>query len=752
MTANPLAPMQVPLPLSPSPGPVAARMTPVDPLKLLRQHVRLLVGAAVVGLVLGIITWGVWYLIWPRYTSQSQLVATSPLTSPYDLAAEVGGAAISTEAMNAYIQNQIIRLRSDDVITDALRNPELRLTNWFVSLDSDDGERFRKAKEALQEKGQLRASHIRGSTTIIVSFSGKETSELPKILDIIVNVYLSKLRNESDNTATGLRQIFVQERKRAEDDIVEIQNRIKLFMQENDLPNLQPQLNESQIAYQLIADQEAKLRVAMQAAKDAFGAMTASTAQKRFTHAPEEIAQIERDPSVATRDERIRQLREERETQLYRLGENHFYIRELDNKIAATQVERKREFDRLLLEREQVMLAETRKQAEGMEAQLAGLRPRLDEARERMRDLSQKLQAYDNLAQQLKLASERRDKANLMLDDERVRRSRPDFVRIRMQMAATLPKLSSPRYEIVIPGVTMMCLALVAGGLYLRESLDQRVKSPTDVKLFTDLDLLGVLPESTEDPSSPARIESVVQDDPTGLMAECFRQLRTGVVSQMDKRGHKSLLIVSPGAGSGVSSIASNLAMSLGYAGRRVLLLDANLRRPNQHYIFGIPQQPGLVELLRGTTTLDQAIFHKVEPSLDILPAGDVRDVPPEMLEGASFRAVLGQVEKSYDLIIVDCSPSLLTSDSQMLAKHVDAMVVVVRAMSDKRGMIGRMIRQMEGARAVVLGLVLNRAKASAGGYFKQTYEDFYKYRKQASPSSGPAAGATPTPKVTTKA
>lgn len=748
MTANPLAPIPAPLPMGPM-NPSATRLTPVDPLKLLRQHVRLLIATAIIGVVVGVITWGVWYLLFPRYTSQSQLVATSPLASPYDLTAEVGSMAVSTDAMNAYIQNQIIRLRSDDVITDALRNPELRQTKWFESFGKDDGDRTRRAKEHLQEKGYLRATHIRGSTTIIVAFSGSETTELAKILDIILNVYLSKLRNESDNTATGLRQIFVQERKRAEDDIVEIQNRIKLFMQENDLPNLQPQLNEAQIAYQLIADQEAKLRVAMQAAKDAYAAMTAANQARRFSHAAEEIAQIERDPAVATRDERIRQLREERETQLYRLGENHFYIRDLDNKIAATQVERKREFDRLLLEREQVMLAEVRKQAEGMEAQLIGLRPRLDEARERMRDLSQKLQAYDNLAQQLKLASERRDKANLMLDDERVRRSRPDAVRIRLQMGATIPKLSSPRYEIVIPGVTLLCIAAVAGGVYLRESLDQRVKSPTDIKLFTDLELLGVLPDATEDPSSPARIESVVQDDPAGLMAESFRQIRTAVVAQMDKRGHKSLLVVSPSAGSGSSSFASNLSMSLGYVGRKVLLLDANLRRPHQHYIFGIPQQPGLVELLRGTTTMEQAIFHKVEPSVDILPAGDVRDIPPEMLEGAAFRAVLGQLEKSYDLIVIDCSPALLTSDCQMLAKHADAMIVVVRAMADKRGMIGRMIRQVEGSRAVVLGLVLNRAQASAGGYFKQTYEEFYNYRNQPAASD---KGATPTPMVSGKA
>ncbi len=384
-----------------------------------------------------------------------------------------------------------------------------------------------------------------------------------------------------------------------------------------------------------------------------------------------------------------------------------------------------------------------------MEAQLMGLRPRLDEARERMRDLSQKIQAYENLAQQLRLASERRDKSNLMLDDERVRRSRPDFVRIRLQMAATTPRLSSPRYDIVIPGVTMLCLAAVVGGLYLRETLDQRVKSPADIKLFTDLELLGVLPEATEDPSSPARVESVVQDDPAGLMAESFRQIRTAVVAQMDKRGHKSLLVVSPGAGSGASSFSSNLAMSMGYVGRKVLLLDANLRRPNQHYIFGMPQQPGLVELLRGTTTLEQAIFHKVEPSVDILPAGDVRDIPPEMLEGAAFRALLGQLEKNYDNIVIDCSPALLTSDCQMIAKHADALVVVVRAGTDKRGMIGRMIRQVEGARAVMLGLVLNRAKASAGGYYKQTYEEFYRYRKQ---SENTANKTTPTPVVKEKA
>ena len=118
------------------------------------------------------------------------------------------------------------------------------------------------------------------------------------------------------------------------------------------------------------------------------------------------------------------------------------------------------------------------------------------------------------------------------------------------------------------------------------------------------------------------------------------------------------------------------------------------------------------------------------------------------MLEGTAFRALLGRLESEYDLILIDAPPALLTSDSQLLAKHVDAIGVVVNAGVDKRGMIERMLGKLDGQRADVLGLILNGVRSAAGGYFRKSYQDFYRYNTgdRNGKGAGDRNGATPEP------
>jgi hypothetical protein len=175
----------------------------------------------------------------------------------------------------------------------------------------------------------------------------------------------------------------------------------------------------------------------------------------------------------------------------------------------------------------------------------------------------------------------------------------------------------------------------------------------------------------------------------------------------MDRRGYKSLMVVSPQPQSGVSIVVNNLALSLALAGRRTVIVDANLRRPNQHHLAGLPAAVGLSEVLQGQVNLDTALIKRSPEQPDLLTIGQAQDTAPELLESPAFRSLLSQLEARYDIILI-----------------------VLRAMSDKRGMIGRMIRQFSGLRADLLGAVLNRARSSAGGYFRESYQEFYRYQK----------------------
>ena len=176
--------------------------------------------------------------------------------------------------------------------------------------------------------------------------------------------------------------------------------------------------------------------------------------------------------------------------------------------------------------------------------------------------------------------------------------------------------------------------------------------------------------------------------------------------------------------------VSNNLAISLARDGRRVLVLDANYRRPAQHQLFGVTVEPGLIEVLSGSVDFDDAVVRVGTPPVDILPVGHAPDAVPEMYESTAFSELLNSMKRCYDVILIDVSPALLTSDSSLLAKHVDAIIVVVRAMEDMKGMISRMLRQLGGHRADVLGVILNGVKSSAGGYFRKNYKAFSRYRQ----------------------
>ncbi|MEX0776316.1 MAG: polysaccharide biosynthesis tyrosine autokinase [Phycisphaeraceae bacterium] len=754
--------------------PQSSRFTSVDPLRLLRQYLRVLIVVAVVGAGLGVGAWFAMQQFDPQYSTYAQLVASAPPPSAYGSLVEAGSAT-GADQMSLYIQNQVIRIRSDNVLLDALKNADVRSTSWYRSfyrpawdetdpaaraqeaqdrltrraeptsdakvkdevaaIDSEvQAERAALAKDDLQ-KGALTASQLRGSTLLSVAVTGSVATDLQKILNAVVNTYLSKLRLDGELEATDLRRAFLEEQKRAEDDFQQFQNQIKQFVMDNDLPNLQSQFSEYSIQYSQLASEEIKLQIMLQAARDSYQALLTAQREGSFNYTPSDRMRVQQHPTIASLDQRLRLLREDLEVLSHRYGQNHYTVKQIEARIVAAEADYKREYDRLLLEQQQVILGQAKNAADTMQAQVEGLLPKLVDARTKVRDINLKLQTYQNLAKQAENAELRRDKAQTMLDEVRIKVQRPDFIRMRLQQGSTPPELNRRYY--IAPAVMMLIVGLAAGLIYLREMLDQRIKMPADLKALHRLEVLGVVPSAADDPTRPKRVETVVQDDPAGLMSESFRQLRTALLSQMDRRGYKTLMVASPSPESGASTVASNLAISLALIGRKVLLIDANFRRPTQHRIFDLPQQPGLVDVLHGRVAAAEVIVTRGEPGIDILPVGDARNVPPELLDGSGFRGLLAQLERQYDLIIIDSPPALLAAETQMLAKHADAMLVVVRAMADKRGMITRMLRQVEGMRADVLGAVLNGVRSSTGGYFRKSYEEFYRYNQPAPTPKG---------------
>ncbi len=719
-------------PLTPNPVPggqpsTDSRFKPIDPVRVLREHIKLLSVVAFVGVVAGV---GVWYGLtktMPRYASYAQLRVSEGAVD-VDSVGQGNISSVPVAAMESYIKSEVYKIQSEDILTKALNNPTVRNSQWFAEYKTPQGSDFNKAREDLLDD-HLGVSMIRGTQLIRLMVSTPQKEDCQKIAQSIVGVYLNRIESDTDNQVGGRRRSLVTERARVERDISNLTKEIEEFAREHDLTSLDARLDEAaQVRQQLIEDRGEKTRELTEFQKaydsalekhDAGGGPTAS-----------DILNASQDESIMLRDERLSSLREQREVSLHGFGEGHRLLKSIDHQIAATEAERDREIERLIREQNESQLSGLKQAIEGLTETIADYNDQNIELEQKLVDLNVHQTKYANLQSQVEAAKEARKRIEQTLSEVRLIEDMAEARPVQIQANPSIPELVFPKIEVIVPVVTFVMVAFVGGIIFIRELVDQSIKSPSDVKLLKEAELLGILPHADEDPSGPSAVERVVEKYPTGLLAEAYRQVRTALLGKMDRRGYKTLLIASAQPGAGTSSVAHNLATSLAFNGRKVVILDTNFRRPAQHQFLDADNDRGLVDILLYGASLDDMLLTVHDPDISVLPTGRAGDAAPELLDGARFHALLAELETRFDIVLIDAPPALLSSECQVLAKQVDSVVAVVRANSDKRGMIDRMARQFAGQRADLLGIILNGVQSSVGGYFRASFRDFYRYRE----------------------
>ena len=204
---------------------------------------------------------------------------------------------------------------------------------------------------------------------------------------------------------------------------------------------------------------------------------------------------------------------------------------------------------------------------------------------------------------------------------------------------------------------------------------------------------------------------------PSSLAAEQYRSLRTRLQRAENGRGLRAIAVTSPAKGDGKSLTAANLALTMAQEFQhRVLLVDADLRRPTVHRLFGLDEGPGLADVLTGQVELEQALVTVADHHLTVLPAGAPPSHPAELLGSATMRRVLDTLRTRFDRILIDVPPVAPLADLHILAPMVDGLLMIVRAGITPKPAIERALAGLDTAK--VLGLVLNEA----GGETTDTY------------------------------
>ena len=204
---------------------------------------------------------------------------------------------------------------------------------------------------------------------------------------------------------------------------------------------------------------------------------------------------------------------------------------------------------------------------------------------------------------------------------------------------------------------------------------------------------------------------------PKSPASEAFRSFRTNLHFANPKGEAKCIMITSAGPEEGKSTTLANLAVTLAQSAKRVLVVDADLRRPMQHKIFSLASQPGLTNLLVDSVSADQVIQRSQIENLDVLPSGPIPPNPSELLDSPEARTLWSQLSAEYDQVLVDTPPTLALTDAAVLASQVDGIVVVVQAGETRRDMAKECVDLLTNAGGRVLGAVLNGVRHSSDGY-----------------------------------
>jgi succinoglycan biosynthesis transport protein ExoP len=288
----------------------------------------------------------------------------------------------------------------------------------------------------------------------------------------------------------------------------------------------------------------------------------------------------------------------------------------------------------------------------------------------------------------------------------------------------------SPNMSTTMAGAIAVGLFLSLGIAFLREVTDTSVRSPRDIARVGQLTLLGMVPHESDDPQSTGvRLPLVIFEAPHSIMAEQLRQVRTRLQHTASLDTTRTLLITSPNPGDGKTVIACNLAAGLALNGRRILLVDANFKRPEIHKIFGVGNEVGLSDALNDINTFSSAVRETAVPNLSVITSGPKPSNPTELLESQLLLDFIERALEEYDHVIFDSGPILFVSETVALAPRVDGVVSVVRARTSSRGVLARMRDSLRAVKAEHLGVVLNGVRSQAGGYYGRSIKTYYRYQ-----------------------
>lgn len=484
----------------------------------------------------------------------------------------------------------------------------------------------------------------------------------------------------------------------------------------------------------LVAAEMEKLSAALTEARQRQIELSARLTQLRRAAANPALearsAAIDANPTVASLRQAIREKTAERDALAVRYGEAHPTMVALQHSIESMQDQLRREVDGLVRSAE-ADVAEAR-------AVEAGLRQALEAANRAGLELNLREIEYGRLSRETENTSKL---YGIVLS----RTAETDLTRmLRVANARVVDRALAPRVPVsprIVVNVSFGSLAgllLGLGAAVALSRLDRRIKSLADIEAL-GIPVLGILPqfaEVTKAPRTRARRANkdevrrylTVHHEPRSAAAECCRTVRTNLTFMSAEAPVRSLVVTSASPSDGKTTVAVSLAIAMAQSGKRVLLMDTDLRRPKVHKAFGLSLGQGITSVLVGEGTLDEVVQKTEVPGLEVVTCGAIPPNPSELLHTPRFSALLAEALSEYDRVLLDSPPLGAVVDAAVIAPQTHGVVVVARAEYTTRDALASVLRQLRDVKAVVRGAVVNGVDLSTSKY---GYGNYYYYSRE---------------------
>ncbi|MCY2953994.1 MAG: polysaccharide biosynthesis tyrosine autokinase [Planctomycetota bacterium] len=702
------------------PGAGAFQMTPGDVWRIIRANLWLIIILVMVCGAGGYLAHRVWAAYWPSYTATGLLEIKMEITKD---AVNERVSEVSDTRLVTLARTQQQRLTFPALFSEVLAKAgPMRETDWFKQFKGNTQD----AKDDLEK--HFRVAPFPDSALLMVRMTCRNPRDAKIIVDEVVteHIQLQKqaAQTQLDNRTKGLSQL----KDRYDAEIRDISGLIK---------TTQIQLAEkgagvegmfSTTETELRALVEGRIKISSEAA-DAEGQYQRAKQQFESGQTPPEVQKaIDSTPLVLALGRELAgyQIARDMKRDLY--GKEHKDVLSATNLADLTEKMLSERRNELRVNFSTLLLSQLEGVAKGKKDELASLEKSIAVLKNVHVEFSRELAKMNLDKEKQKDLNERRQQTANVLSTISATLTPDNQVRIEWGGPAEIPEIMSwPKVWFMVPAGVMLGLMLGLGIAFLREMMDDTVRSPRDVSRVGQMNLLGIIADEDDDPAV-ANAKLPIFDAPHSMTAEQFRQVRTRLQHSVALETTRSIMVTGPSPLGGKTTVAANLAAGLALNGRKILLVDANFRRPELHRLFGFGNEKGFSDVLNTTSGLGDCLHATRIPNLSVLTSGAKPPNATELFESQLLADFIERALEEFDHVIFDTGPFLVVSESVAMAPRVDGVVTVVRAHEESRGTLQRMRDGLRQVKAEHIGVVLNAVRAQGGGYYGRNIKTYYTY------------------------